>query len=191
MTQTTPFSLCVYCGAREGRNPNYLRSARALGQAIGENGWRLIYGAGDVGIMGAVADAATAAGAAAIGVIPTHLVATEAPRKRIGERIITETMHERKKIMLMNADAVAVLPGGAGSLDEFFEVLTWAQLGLHEKPVYLVDIEGYWQPLLALIGHVIAEGFADPSLGDLLTAVPDVDELVSELRQSVRETHGG
>lgn len=191
MTRTIPFSLCVYCGARDGRNPMYLRSARALGQAIGENGWRLVYGAGDVGIMGAVADAATAAGAAAIGVIPTHLLATEAPRKRIGERIITETMHERKKIMLMNADAVAVLPGGAGSLDEFFEVLTWAQLGLHEKPVYLVDIEGYWQPLLALIGHVIAEGFAEPSLGDLVQAVPNVDDLVVELRRSLRESHQG
>ena len=191
MAQTNPFSLCVYCGARDGRNPKYLRSARALGHAIGENGWRLIYGAGEVGIMGAVANAATSAGAAAIGVIPAHLVATEAPSRRIGERIITETMHERKKIMLMNADAVAVLPGGAGSLDEFFEVLTWAQLGLHDKPVYLVDIEGYWQPLLALIGHVIAEGFADPSLGDLLKAVPDVDELVSELRRSLRGTSEG
>ena len=191
MTRTAPFSLCVYCGARNGRNPNYMRSARDLGRAIGENGWRLVYGAGDVGIMGAVADAATAAGAAAIGVIPTHLLAAEAPDRCIGERIITETMHERKKIMLMNADAVAVLPGGAGSLDEFFEVLTWAQLGLHEKPVYLVDIEGYWQPLLALIGHVIAEGFAEPSLGDLVKAMPDVDELVAELRRSVRESHQG
>lgn len=191
MTRTIPFSLCVYCGARDGRNPNYVRSARELGRAIGENGWRLVYGAGDVGIMGAVADAATTAGAAAIGVIPTHLLATEAPNRCIGERIVTETMHERKKIMLMNADAVAVLPGGAGSLDEFFEVLTWAQLGLHEKPVYLVDIEGYWQPLLALIGHVIAEGFAEPSLGDLVQAVPNVDELVAELRRSLREFHQG
>ncbi len=187
MNRTARFSLCVYCGAREGRNPEYMRSARVLGRAIGENGWRLVYGAGDVGIMGAVADAATAAGAAALGVIPTHLLATEASGSCTGERIVTETMHERKKIMFMNADAVAVLPGGAGSLEEFFEVLTWAQLGLHEKPVYLVDVEGYWQPLLALIGHVIAEEFADPSLGGLLRAVPDADELVADLRRTVRE----
>ena len=93
-------------------------------------------------------------------------------------------MHERKKVMVMNADAVAVLPGGAGSLDEFFEVLTWAQLGLHSKPIYLVDIEGYWQPLLKLIGHVIAEGFADPSLGDLVQAVPSVEDLVEDLKRS-------
>lgn len=177
-----PFSLCVYCGSRPGNNPAYMKAARQLGKAIGSEGWRLVYGAGDVGIMGAVAKAATAAKAPTLGVIPAHLMQAEAPRGIFGDRVITETMHERKKVMLMNADAVAVLPGGAGSLDEFFEVLTWAQLGLHRKPVFLVDIDGYWRPLVGLIDHVIAEGFADGSLAGLVQIVPTVDALIPALR---------
>jgi len=177
-----PFSLCVYCGSRPGRNPAYTQAAEELGKAIGSEGWRLVYGAGDVGIMGAVAEAATQAGARTLGVIPTHLLQTEAPHGSFGDRVITETMHERKKVMLMNADAVAVLPGGAGSLDEFFEVLTWAQLGLHTKPIYLVDIDGYWSPLNALIDHIVTENFADASLKDLVQTVPNVAALVRDLR---------
>ena len=134
--------------------------------------------------MGAVAEAAHAGGAATFGVIPTHLLDREAPRGIYGDRIITETMHERKKVMFMNADAVAVLPGGAGSLDEFFEVLTWAQLGLHDKPIYLVDVAGYWQPLNALIQNVISEGFAEPSLAGLFQIVPDVATLEASLARS-------
>ena len=105
----------------------------------------------------------------------------EAPEGRETQRIITETMHERKKVMFMNADAVAVLPGGAGSLDEFFEVLTWAQLGLHAKPVILLDTEGYWQPLIQLIDHVISEGFADESLRALYTVAKSIDDLLDAL----------
>ena len=176
------FSLCVYCGSRPGRDPAYLEAARDLGRTIAAEGWRLVYGAGDVGMMGAVAEAATAAGAARLGVIPTHLLDAEAPRGINGDRVITETMHERKKVMFMNADAVAVLPGGAGSLDEFFEVLTWAQIGLHSKPIYLIDINGFWQPLLTLIDHVIAEGYADASLKDRFHAVPDVAGLARAIR---------
>ncbi len=176
-----PLSLCVYCGSRSGADPAYEAAARALGEAIAQNGWRLVFGAGDVGIMGAVADAAMSSGARTLGVIPTHLVSREAPEGRVTERIITETMHERKKVMFMNADAVAVLPGGAGSLDEFFEVLTWAQLGLHDKPIYLVDIEGYWSPLVTLIDHLIEQGFADKSLNGLFETVATVDEMVMGL----------
>ena len=180
MSQST-LSLCVYCGARPGANPAYLEAAKALGTTIAARNWRLVYGAGDVGIMGAVAEAAHAGGASTLGVIPTHLLDREAPRGVFGDRIITETMHERKKVMFMNADAIAVLPGGAGSLDEFFEVLTWAQLGLHNKPIYLIDIQGYWQPLAALIDHVIAEDFADASLKELFQLVPDVSALEASL----------
>lgn len=176
-------SLCVYCGARPGVSPAYEAAGKALGAAIAENGWRLIYGAGDVGIMGAVAAAAVAGGASTLGVIPTHLIQSEAPQDLYGsDRIITETMHERKKVMFMNADATAVLPGGAGSLEEFFEVLTWAQLDLHAKPIFLVDIEGYWQPLVSLLDHVVAQGFADASLKDLFQVVPDVPALVAALK---------
>ena len=177
-------SLCVYCGARPGAKPEYLAAARALGELIAERGWRLVYGAGDVGIMGAVAEAAHAGGADALGVIPTHLVNREAPRGAFGDRIVTETMHERKKVMFMNADAVTVLPGGAGSLDEFFEVLTWAQLGLHRKPIFLVDVQGYWQPLNTLIQHVISEGFADATLTEIFQIVPDVAALEASLARS-------
>ncbi len=179
MTRT--LSLCVYCGSRPGRSPGYEAAARSLGAGIAAQGWRLVYGAGDVGLMGAVADAAISGGAETLGVIPTHLLAREAPEGRDTQRIITETMHERKKVMFMNADAVAVLPGGAGSLDEFFEVLTWGQLGLHAKPIYLVNIEGYWSLLMQSIDHVIAEGFADASLKDLFTVVETVEDLVTDL----------
>lgn len=176
-------SLCVYCGARPGASPSYEAAGQALGRAIAEQGWRLIYGAGDVGIMGAVAAAAAKGGASTLGVIPTHLIQSEAPQDLYGsDRIITETMHERKKVMFMNADATAVLPGGAGSLEEFFEVLTWAQLDLHTKPIFLVDINGYWQPLVALLDHVVAQGFADASLIDLFQVVADVDALVAALK---------
>ncbi len=178
---TAPLSLCVYCGSRPGRNPAYEDAAKALGAAIAANGWRLVYGAGDVGLMGAVADAAITGGAETLGVIPTHLLAREAPENRYTQRIITETMHERKKVMFMNADAVAVLPGGAGSLDEFFEVLTWAQLGLHTKPVFLMNTQGYWTPLIQLVDHVIEEGFAEPSLKALMTVSETVDDMVAAL----------
>lgn len=179
---TASFSVCVYCGSRPGGNPAYAQAARRLGAEIAANGWRLIYGAGDVGLMGAVAEATTEAGGAALGVIPAHLLDREAPRGIPGDRIVTETMHERKKVMLVNADAVAVLPGGAGSLDEFFEALTWAQLGLHRKPIVLVNIDGFWDPLVALVDHVIAQGFANGSLAGLFHTAADVGEAVSILR---------
>ncbi len=178
---SVPFSVCVYCGARDGAKKSYKAAAEAMGNAIAREGWRLVYGAGDVGIMGAVAEAATSAGAATLGVIPTHLLDTEAPRGIYGDRIQTETMHERKKVMFMNADAVVVLPGGAGSLDEFFEVLTWAQLGLHEKPIILLNLDGYWQPLIDLIDHVIAEGFASASLRSLFSVSDSVDDAVARV----------
>jgi uncharacterized protein (TIGR00730 family) len=148
---------------------------------LARNRWRLVFGAGDVGLMGAVAEAATAAGAPTLGVIPTHLLGRERRGRDMARMVVTEDMHERKKVMFMNSDAVVVLPGGAGSLDEFFEVLTWAQIGLHRKPILLLDVEGYWQPLLRLLDHVIAEGFADASLLGHFRAVPDVPLLEATL----------
>ncbi len=175
-------SICVFCGAKSGTRPVYAAAARDLGRAIASNGWRLVYGAGDVGIMGEVARAALGAGAATMGVIPVHLLDREQGKRDLATLVITEDMHERKKVMFMNSDAIAVLPGGAGSLDEFFEVLTWAQIGLHRKPICLVDIDGYWQPLVTLIEHVISEGFADPSVRTLFTVVPDIATLETSLR---------
>jgi uncharacterized protein (TIGR00730 family) len=174
-------SVCVYCGARPGADPAFMDSARDLGTALAGAGLRLVYGAGDVGLMGAVARAAQAAGGQTFGVIPAHLMAWEVGKRALTTFVVTETMHERKKVMFMNADAVAVLPGGAGSLDELFEVLTWRQLGLHDKPIYLLDVAGYWQPLVALIDHVIAHGFAEPGLRDFFEVLPDVPALMARL----------
>lgn len=178
-------SICVFCGSRPGARPAYVEAARTTGTAVARNGWRLVYGAGDVGIMGEVAHAAIAAGAPTLGVIPTHLLGRERETRDRTNLIVTEDMHERKKVMFMNSDAVVVLPGGAGSLDEFFEVLTWAQIGLHGKPILLLDVDGYWQPLLSLIDHVIAEGFASPTLRNLFRAVPDVPTLEGALRDAL------
>jgi uncharacterized protein (TIGR00730 family) len=159
-----PHSICVFCGARSGNRPDYTAAARDLGALLATRNWRLVYGAGDIGLMGEVARSAIAHGARTLGVIPTHLLGREQGRHDLTNLVITEDMHERKKVMFMNSDAVVLLPGGAGSLDEFFEVLTWAQIGLHAKPVFLMNVAGYWQPLIDLIDHVVAEGFADPSV---------------------------
>lgn len=176
------FAVCVYCGARPGVRPAYAEDARRIGAMIAEEGWQLVYGAGDVGIMGEVARTAQAAGADTLGVIPIHLIRAEQGKKDLTRFVVTETMHERKKVMFMNADAIVMLPGGAGSLDEFFEVLTWAQLGLHAKPVLLLDTEGYWQPLIALIEHCINEGFAEPCLRDKFTVLADAGSVRQHLR---------
>ena len=162
-------SVAVYCGSRPGAMPAYCEHAQAFGRDLAKEGWRLVYGAGDVGLMGEVARAAQAAGGDTFGVIPTHLLKREVGKTNLTRFVVTETMHERKKVMFMNADAVVVLPGGAGSLDELFEVLTWRQLGLHSKPVVLLNTAGYWEPLRGLIDHVIDQGFAEGSLSGFLT----------------------
>jgi hypothetical protein len=178
-------SICVFCGARPGRNPAHAAAAAAFGRLLAARDWRLVYGAGDVGLMGEVARAAQSAGAETFGVIPTHLIRAEVGKRDLTRYVVTEDMHERKKVMFMNSDAVVVLPGGAGSLDEFFEVLTWAQIGLHAKPLFLLDIQGYWQPLIALVDHIVAEGFADASLRGLFTALPDLDSLDAALQAAL------
>ncbi|AGI72168.1 UPF0717 family protein [Octadecabacter arcticus 238] len=185
MTNSTPFkrsfSVCVYCGSRDGLDPAYAQAATDCGTMLARNGWRLVYGAGDVGLMGRVARAAQAGGGDTFGVIPQHLLDWEVGKTDLTTFIVTETMHERKKVMLMNADAVVVLPGGAGSMDELFEALTWRQLGLHAKPIFVLNQNGYWDPLLALMDQIIDQGFADASLRDFLTVVPDVDTLTTDL----------
>ena len=177
-------SVCVYCGSRGGAMPAYSEAATAFGAALAAEGWRLVYGAGDVGLMGDVARAAQQAGADTFGVIPQHLVDWEVGKTDLTRYVVTETMHERKKVMFMNADAVVVLPGGAGSLDEFFEVVTWAQLNLHQKPIVLINVQGYWDPLIGLIDHVIDQGFADASLRDFVTVVETPGAAITALRKA-------
>ncbi|MDG1168787.1 MAG: TIGR00730 family Rossman fold protein [Sulfitobacter sp.] len=181
-----PKSVCVYCGSRPGNDPAYMADAERLGTGLALAGVRLVYGAGDVGLMGAVARAAQTAGGDTFGVIPKHLVEWEVGKTDLTTYVVTETMHERKKVMFMNCDAVVVLPGGAGSLDELFEVLTWRQLGLHEKPVFLVNTKGYWDPLLALLDHVVSSGFADATL---LRYVEAVDDAAAALAGLARLDH--
>ena len=180
----SPKSVCVYCGSRAGIDPAYAVDAHNIGVALAENGWRLVYGAGDVGLMGTVARAAQDAGGDTFGVIPQHLVDWEVGKTDLTTYIVTETMHERKKVMFMNCDAVVVLPGGAGSLDELFEALTWRQLGLHSKPIYLLNTNGYWGPLISLMNHVVTQGFADASLLDYITVVPDAAAATLALRDA-------
>ncbi len=174
-------SVCVFCGSRTGADPAFAAAAEATGAMLAARGWRLVYGAGDIGLMGVVARAAQAAGGATMGVIPVHLLGREVGKRDLTQLVVTEDMHERKKVMFMNSDAIAVLPGGAGSLDEFFEVLTWRQIGLHAKPIFLLDTAGYWQPLVRLIDHVIAQGFADPGLRGAFSLAPDLAVLEAGL----------
>jgi uncharacterized protein (TIGR00730 family) len=178
-------SICVYCGSRSGSNPAYAREADALGRALAAEDWRLVYGAGDVGLMGLTARAAQDAGGDTFGVIPTHLLKLEVGKTDLTRFVVTETMHERKKVMVMNADAIVVLPGGAGSLDEFFEVLTWRQLGLHGKPIILLSVEDYWAPLQALLDHVVDQGFADPSLLGFVETTTSASDTITALRRAL------
>ncbi|WP_375262206.1 TIGR00730 family Rossman fold protein [Palleronia sp.] len=180
--KTTPSrSICVYCGSRDGNDSRFGAAADALGAGIAARNWRLVYGAGDVGLMGRVARAAQAGGADTFGVIPRHLLDLEVGKRDLSRFVITETMHERKKVMLMNADAVVMLPGGAGSLDEFFEALTWRQLGLHDKPIVLVNVADYWDPLHAMLDSVVSTGFAAESLLGFITKVPDAEAALTAL----------
>jgi uncharacterized protein (TIGR00730 family) len=180
-----PKSVCVYCGSRDGDSPEFAQAATATGEMLAANTWRLVYGAGDVGLMGRVANAVQGAGGVTFGVIPTHLMDWEVGKRDLDTFVITETMHERKKIMFMNADAVVVLPGGAGSLDEFFEALTWRQLGLHEKPLILLNIDGFWDPLCDLLQHVVDSGFAGENILSFVQIAEDVADLEAMLKAAL------
>ncbi|MFS4439099.1 TIGR00730 family Rossman fold protein [Paracoccaceae bacterium GXU_MW_L88] len=186
MLETAP-SICVFCGARPGRDAAYGDLAEEMGRSIAEAGMRLVYGAGNAGLMGRVAEGAIRAGGETFGVIPEHLIPGERARQDLTHLVVTETMHERKKLLFTNSDAIVTLPGGAGSLDEFFEVLTWRQIGLHEKPLYLLnpqleDGRGYWDPLLEMLERVVGEGFADPGLTSSFTVAQGPAALMARLR---------
>jgi len=174
-------TVCVYCGSRHGDQPVFTEEARKLGRGLAENGFRLIYGAGDVGLMGEVARSCLSAGGKAVGVIPRHILDWEVGKRDLTALIITDTMHERKKVMFANAGAVVALPGGAGTIDEVIEVLTWRQLGLHQKPVILLNTDDYWRPFLDLIDHVIARGFAGASFRSYISICETVDEVLAAL----------
>src|SRR6266852_2853136 len=156
--------ICVFAGSNAGARPAYLAAAKALGAEIARLGCGMVYGGASVGLMGACADAALAGGAEVVGVLPRALSVREIAHHDLTELRIVTSLHERKAVMSALSDAVVALPGGCGTMDELFEAITWAQLGLHEKPLGLLDVDGYYQPLIALIDHMTAEGFIRPPL---------------------------
>src|SRR6266852_4007302 len=173
--------LCVYCGSAAGLDPRYQAAARELGEALARAGIELVFGGGRVGLMGVLADSVLAAGGRVVGIIPQRLRDAELAHPGAGELVIVGSMHDRKRVMAERADAFAILPGGIGTLDETFEILTWRQLGLHDKPIFLVDVAGYWQPLRDLLDHLAAHGFTAPLVPRLLQIVPNVAELMNTL----------
>jgi len=170
-------SLCLYCGSREGDDPAFAEAAAAFGHYCASRQIRLVYGGGGIGLMGIAARAALAEGGPVLGIIPYHLDRVEVTMQGLTELIVVSSMHERKHRMFLESDGFVILPGGIGTLDEFIEIVTWAQLELHDKPIVLVDIEGYWEPLLALIRHAEARNFAAPGTGRLFATVRTIDEL--------------
>jgi hypothetical protein len=176
-------TLCVYCGSSPGAAQAYSALAGELGRRCAEAGIGLVYGGGKVGLMGILADAAMTAGGQVTGIIPHHLMRREAGFEAVTELIEVDSMHARKQAMFERADAFCVLPGGIGTLDETIEILTWKQLGLHDRPVVLIDHDGFWQPLLKLFGHQQAAGFLDPDHTGLFDIVPDLDGLFEAIRR--------
>ena len=174
-------SLCVFCGSQRGRNPAHAEAARSLGAALARRGTTLVYGGGGIGLMAVLADAVLAGGGRVVGVIPEHLVQLEVAHSGLTETVVTASMHRRKQAMFERGDGFVVLPGGFGTLDEFFEVLTWKQLALHDKPLVVLDSEGYWTSLCGLLDHVTAEGFAAPPARGLATVARTVDEVFRAL----------
>ena len=167
-------SVAVFCGSRLGTNPAHAAAARALGTGLAENGWRLVYGGGRVGIMGAVADAVLAGGGDVLGVIPEFLTKLEVVHPSVQNMVVTDSMHARKRLMAEQADAFVTLPGGLGTLDETVEIITWRLLRLHDKPILLCDIDGSATPMRNAVETAIAEGFAGPEARQLFEVVDGV-----------------
>lgn len=176
-------SVCVYCGSAPGRRPEYTAAAQALGRALAEANLALVYGGGRVGLMGMVADAVLAAGGRAIGVIPQLLVDKEVAHHGLTELHVVPDMHRRKHMMAELADAFVAMPGGAGTLEELFEVFTWTQLGYHAKPVALLNVAGFYDPLLAMLRHTVEEGFLRPAYFDTLCVADTPDALLERIRR--------
>jgi uncharacterized protein (TIGR00730 family) len=182
--------ICIFCGASPGRVPAYLELAAAVGEALARRGIGVVYGGGRVGMMGAVADAALAAGGEVIGVIPRRLVDRELAHPGLTSLRVVDTLHERKAEMAALADGFIALPGGLGTLEELAEVASWAQLDLHAKPIGLLGRAGYWDALLAWLDHAVTEGFLAPEHRRLVVADPDLDALLARFGGLPAAPHG-
>ena len=183
MTETK--SICVYCGSKAGLGQTYLREAEALGGAIARHRMGLVYGGGNVGLMGAVARSALAAGGSVVGVIPRTLEERELAQREVHELIVTDDMHERKAIMARRSDAFLALPGGYGTMEELFEALAWAQLGFHAKPVGLLNTAGYFDPLVRFLDQAVERGFLRPKDRALLQVETEAEPLVRALADRI------
>ena len=186
MAQIT--SICVYCGSRPGENPLYMHAATDLGRLMAENGIRLVYGGGSIGLMGTVARSVLANGGSVTGIIPEFLSTREIMLDDVDELIVTNDMHERKRTMFERAEAFVALPGGIGTLEEVVEMMTWAQLGRHKKPVLLANIGGFWDPLIDLLAHMRSEAFINTSHAVSYLVVDHVDDIIPRLSAAVRDT---
>jgi uncharacterized protein (TIGR00730 family) len=181
-------SICVYCGSGAGSDPAFLDCARAFGHALAEHGIGLVYGGGTIGLMGAVAQAVLERGGHVTGIMPDFLKSREKLLDRVQETIIVPDMHTRKRLMFDRADAFVALPGGIGTLEELVEQMTWAQLGRHSKPILLLNINGFWKPLLVLLAHMREQGFIRPGLELNYLVAERLDEVVPMLRAAARRS---
>lgn len=177
------FSLCVYCGSRAGVREDYAQAAEAVGREIGRRGWQLVYGGGNVGLMGRVADAALRHGGRVVGVIPRTLFEREVGHRELDEQFVVDTMHQRKQMMAERADAFLALPGGIGTLEELFEVWTWRHLGYHDQPIGLLNVAGFYDALLGFMRHTVDQGFLSAAQLDALQAGTDVVDLLDRLHR--------
>ena len=186
MMPSPTLSLCVYCGARTGTDASFERVAAEVGREIGRRGWRLVYGGGQVGLMGVVADATLQSGGQVLGVIPKRLMDREVGHRGLTELRVVETMHERKRAIAEAADAFLALPGGIGTMEELFEVWTWRQIGYHDQPVGLLNVDGYYDPLLDFLRTMTSKGFLSEAQRDVLRTGKDPRELLDVLHTQAR-----
>jgi len=184
-------TVCVYCGSGPGTNPRFIEAAVALGKALADSAIRLVYGGGSIGLMGALATSVLDHGGAVTGIIPDFLTSRENALSRVQEMIVTPDMHERKRLMFERSDAFVALPGGIGTLEELVEQLTWQQLGRHSKPILIANIDGFWEPLLALLTHMRATQFIRPTLPIDLLKADRVDDILPRLRAAAARTPEG
>lgn len=189
MTKIT--TVCVYCGSGPGTNPRFVEAAIAFGKTLAEDGIRLVYGGGSVGLMGAVAGSVLDHGGMVTGIIPEFLTGRENALKRVQELIVTPDMHERKRLMFEHSDAFVALPGGVGTLEELVEQLTWQQLGRHTKPILLANIDGFWEPLLALLAHMRETEFIRPTLAVDILKAERIEDILPRLRAAAARAPEG
>jgi uncharacterized protein (TIGR00730 family) len=181
-------TVCVYCGSGPGTNPRFVEAANALGKIFAENNIRLVYGGGSVGLMGAIAKSVLDHGGAVTGIIPDFLRARENALTKVQEMIVTPDMHERKRLMFERSDAFVALPGGVGTLEELVEMLTWQQLGRHAKPILLANVDGFWEPLMALLTHMRTAQFIRPNLEIDILKAERVEDIVPRLNAAAART---